>query len=258
MALLTAYLDESGTDGRSPVVAVAGYVSTDKLWNEFQCEWCDFLTKNGINVFHATDLIAGYGEFTNAKGWSKKRRENALRIADKLIAKYVLHGVAAYTTIADCEKFLPLRDANGTRKKLSAEYLTSGVMVVNLITSWAEENGYKEPINFVFEDGAKGKGYLLEATKHAKKQSIVRGHLIGDILFGDKKKVPQLHTADRLVHLFCKSINCFLVDENSVNEGLPTLSRIKLNKVHVLDNENFPLLAKELKLDSAEIYEKES
>jgi hypothetical protein len=257
VALLTAYLDESGTDGRSGVVAVAGYVSTAELWDSFQCQWSDFLTKNGINVFHATDLIAGYGEFTNAKGWGKKRREAALQIADKLIAKYVLHGVGTYTTIADCEKFLPLRDDNGTRKKFSAEYLTSGVMAVNLITSWAEERGYEEPINFVFEDGVKGKGYLLEATKHAKRQSAIRGHLIGEVLFGDKKKLPQLHAADRLAHLFCKSLNCFLVNENS-NEGMRELSTIKLNKVHVMDSENFPLLAKKMKLDSANIYEYET
>lgn len=255
MSNLIAYFDESGTDGRSSLVAVAGYVSTAELWNEFQNEWQSFLVKNGIEIFHATDLINNYRDFTKEKGWNKKRAESALRIADKLIAKYVLYGVATYTTIADCEKLFPLKDKNGKRRKFSAEYLISGVMAVNLITNWAEENGYTEPIELIFEDGAHGKGYLYDATKPNKGIEKPRGYLIGDISFRDKKNAPQLQAADRLVHLACKSINKFLLDEKSVNKEIEELLKVKLVKVHRMDGEILPELAKELNLNVSEIYE---
>ncbi len=260
MTKLIAYFDESGTHDGSPIVAVGGYISTVKHWDEFQREWTQFLSKNSISKFHATDLAGGYKEFSKVNGWSKKRAESALRIADKLIAKHVLYGAVAYTTVADCEKYFPLKDKNGTRKKFSAEYLNSGVMVTNLITNWAEQNGYTEPIRFVFEDGVTGKGYLMQALVWAKKLNGARAHLIGDVSFeykknvGDRKGVPQLHTADRLVHLACKSIGKFLIDENSADEGRMQLVKLKLGNVHKLDSENFPLLAQELNLDS-EIYE---
>ena len=169
--MLTAYLDESGTDGRSAIVAVGGYVSTDDLWNKFRDEWQEFLNIEKIKIFHTTDLLALRGEFGDNNIWDRIRSESVSQRADKIIEKYVLFGVTAYTNIADCELIFPLKDVNGGRKKFSAEYLLSGTMVINLITSWAEENEYRDPIKFVFEDGAKGKGYLLEAIKSAKKNN---------------------------------------------------------------------------------------
>lgn len=260
MIKLTAYFDESGTDGRSPIVAVGGYISTNELWNEFQNEWNQFLSNNDIEVFHSTDLQSGYRAFTKEKGWSKKRAESAMRIADKLISKYVLYGVIAYTTVVDCEKVFQLKDAKGKRKKFSAEYLNSGIMVTNLITRWAEENGYTEPIEFVFEDGVNGKGYLMQALDCAKKQGKDRTHLISSVSFASKKEFPQLHAVDRLVNLGCRSINSFLKDENSVdNEKIrKLLVELKLGNVHAMDSKNFPILAESLGLDVAEIYEKEN
>lgn len=39
MVMLTVYADESGTDGRSPIVAVGGYVSEVPQWDDFQKAW---------------------------------------------------------------------------------------------------------------------------------------------------------------------------------------------------------------------------
>lgn len=252
---LIAYFDESGTDGRSPIVAVAGYLSTSELWDAFQIEWEKFLFNNNIEVFHATDLINGYGEFTIEKGWSKKRAGSALRIADNIIEKHVLYGVATYTTIVECEKVFPLKDKNGRRRKFSAEYLISGVMAVNLITNWAEKKGFSNSIKLVFENGANGKGYLHDATKPFKENKKPRENLIGKMTFEDKKEVPQLHAADRLVHYSCQSINKFLRDENSADTEFKSLLKLKLENVHCMDAENFPQLVKELNLDISEIYQ---
>lgn len=252
---LIAYFDESGTDGRSPIVAVAGYLSTKQNWNEFKVEWQKFLLKNDIEVFHATDLINGYKEFSLEKGWSEKRRKSALRIADRIIEKNVLYGLATYTTLEDCEKFFPLKDKNGRRKKFSAEYLISGVMAVNLVTNWAKKNNYLNPIKFVFEDGAQGKGYLFDATKPYRKNKKPRENLIGKLTFEDKKQFPQLQAADRLVHYACKSLNKFLNDENSADKEIQKLYKLKLENVHCMDAENFPDLARRLNLDIKEIYQ---
>src|SRR5437868_5022689 len=100
MVMLTAYFDESGTDGRSPIVAVGGHLSTVERWEAFQLEWKGFLQNNGVQTFHATDLIHGYGEFTKDRGWNKKRAESALRIADKIVSKHILYGVVGCTRIA--------------------------------------------------------------------------------------------------------------------------------------------------------------
>jgi hypothetical protein len=252
---LIAYFDESGTDGQSPLVAVAGYLSTKELWKDFENEWQIFLSNNNIEIFHATNLINGYKEFSLEKGWSKKRRESAIRIADRIIEKHVLYGLATYTTIEDCEKVFPLKDKNGRRKKFSAEYLISGVMAVNLVTNWAKENNYFNPIKLVFEDGAQGKGYLSDATKPNRNYKKPRENLMGKITFEDKNASLQLQAADRLVHFACKSINKFLIDENSAEKEIQKLNKLKLENVHCMDAENFPDLARKLNLDISEIYQ---
>ena len=115
VTMLTVYADESGTDGRSPLVAVGGYISTKDKWDSFQEKWDDFCSKNDIGIFHATDLIAQRGEFS---GWTKKRAESAFRIADNLISEHVLYGAVGYTTIAACEKVFPLKHPErGKRRK---------------------------------------------------------------------------------------------------------------------------------------------
>jgi hypothetical protein len=242
MAMLTVYADESGTDGRSPIVAVGGYVSEVPLWDDFQNAWNEMRIEKGIDVWHTAYLLSGKGDFTPDKGWNAERVADAVQAADDIIEKYALYGVTAYTNIADCEIVFPLRDENGTRKKFSAEYLLSGLGVVNAITGWAEENEYTEPIRFVFEDGANGRGYLMDALKHAKKSKGVRAHLIGGVSLEDKKKIPQLHPADKLIHLACNTINLFDRDRDAAREAIRQLVKAKLGKVLVYDKENLPLL----------------
>ncbi len=249
MVMLTAYLDESGKDGRTPVFAVGGYVSSVEDWNNFQIEWEDFRTKNGIEAFHSTDLINGYGEFEN---WKPKRREHALRIADRIIRKNVLFGAVTLADIAECEKVLPLKSRDGKRAKYSLEYALAGCQVVNLIVKWAKNSGYTEPINFIFEDGMKGqgKGQLMDALTHGAKDEP----LIGSVTFANKN-LPQLSSADRLISLACKTYNCFVVDANSVHNERAELGKAKLGSVHIFDGENMPKLAELWGLD---VYEKES
>jgi len=46
-AMLTVYLDESGTDGKSPIVMVGGYVSTVARWEQFAIDWDKFVKQEG-------------------------------------------------------------------------------------------------------------------------------------------------------------------------------------------------------------------
>jgi hypothetical protein len=213
LAMLTAYFDESGTDGRSPIVAVGGYVSTQQLWGQFQREWKQFLTDEGIGVFHTTDLLSMRGEFTAKAGWSTEWVTRVMEKADSIIARHTLFGIVSYTHIEECEKAFPLKDENGTRKKYSAEYLFSGVQMVWGISQWARENGFTKPIKYVFEDGATGKGYLADAMSAARRDLNNQDRsLIGGISFEDKNAVPQLQAADKLIQQARKAIvrfNCY-------------------------------------------------
>jgi hypothetical protein len=235
--MLTVYADESGTHGNSPIVAVGGYVSTVELWSNFQIEWVRFVDEDVKAEFHTTDMLALQGDFAEDKGWNRNRIDQVLARADAIIESHVLFGVASYTEIKECEKVFPLKDKNGTRKKFSAEYLLSAVQLSWSIAAWAKENGYTEPIDYVFESGASGAGYLLQALDHGRKVDS----LIGSVSFADKKRVYQLHSADKLVQQSRRAIVRFLAGhETDVIAG--RLIKAKLGKVMRMDSENLPLL----------------
>lgn len=249
IAMLTVYLDESGTDGRSPIVTVAGYISTVDLWEIFDVEWDAFAQSMEFDIYHRADLLSQRGEFLPEKGWDKERVEMVDLCAAGIISKYVLCGFAAFTRIETCEDVFPVRGPftnRKLRKKFSHEYTLAGVKVVQLIAGWAKENGYTEPIRFVFEDGAKGKGYLAEIITQAKKNvdADLVG-LIGGLSFEDKKAVPQLQSADRLAHLACQSYGMWLRDSTLPDEMFAQVAAAKLHHVFELGPGNLPLMLKE-------------
>ncbi len=80
MAFLAAYFDESGTHDSSPVVVVAGVVSSTKQWLKFDQRWCKALAEEKISVFHMTDFESSEEEF---KGWApEKKRPFIIRLLE--------------------------------------------------------------------------------------------------------------------------------------------------------------------------------
>jgi len=78
-----AYLDESGKDGRSPVIVVAGYLSRVQQWTTFCREWRELLDDHDLESFHMTDFERGGGPFS---GWSDNDRHKCLQRAYRIIA----------------------------------------------------------------------------------------------------------------------------------------------------------------------------
>jgi hypothetical protein len=236
--MLTVYADESGTHDSSAIVAVGGYVSTSPLWDRFQREWKQLLADEQIgDVFHTADLLSRRGEMTTTRGWDEDRVTRVMERADSIIAAYTLFGIVAYIETESCERAFPLKDENGTRKKYSAEYLISGTQLAWGSSRWARENHYTRPIQYVFEDGANGAGYLREALSAARENGE---RLIGGVAF-ESKRTLQLQAADKLVQQSRRAIARHLSGKDT-DKAVQRLISAKLGKVYRLDGENLPLL----------------
>jgi len=114
-AMLTVYLDESGTDGKSPIVMGGGYLSTVKRWEEFAIDWDKFVKEEGLAYYHRTD-IAG------VKG--KIEAEMLEQRAIAVIHKHILFGVLGFAEIAACVKRNPHfnSETKEGRRPFSTEY----------------------------------------------------------------------------------------------------------------------------------------
>jgi hypothetical protein len=92
VAVLQAYLDESGTHAQSPVVMIGGFVASADLWGLIETDWNGILANIGVPYFHASECEAGDGIY-----WSIPRElRDALFVGlSKVIAKH--HPIAAYS-----------------------------------------------------------------------------------------------------------------------------------------------------------------
>ncbi len=71
--ILTAYIDESGTHGPSPVSVMAGYVADARQWHKFDKRTSKLFRRYGVDICHAIDLKRGDGAF---RGWSVDKKSN--------------------------------------------------------------------------------------------------------------------------------------------------------------------------------------
>ena len=64
LVMLQAFFDESGTDGLSRIVAIAGYVTTAETWATVEAAWREHLANYGMRTFRMAACRAGRGEFS--------------------------------------------------------------------------------------------------------------------------------------------------------------------------------------------------
>src|SRR5438105_4466057 len=69
--ILTAYYDESGTHGGSPLTVLAGFVGSGDEWVGFEREWQKVLKKHKITHVRAKHL---WHRQKQHKGWSYQRQ----------------------------------------------------------------------------------------------------------------------------------------------------------------------------------------
>jgi hypothetical protein len=160
VTVLEAYFDESGTHGeQSGAVTVAGFVAASEQWTAFASEWKDFLLKEGITLFHRTDLEFFTGEFKREKGWDEHRRDRIVSEAQHVISKHVHLGFAHSVIKVHYDEVV----TGEARQRLGAQHYTFCAQAcMRKIAAWAQQESHKEAITYVFEAGAKGTGQLTQ------------------------------------------------------------------------------------------------
>jgi len=87
----SARLDETGTDGRSPYVIVAGGVTPPELWAKAEVSWKNLLSTRGVSAFHSKEFNEGSGDF---EGWGDLKRKNFVKAQEKIVRNNVAIPIA--------------------------------------------------------------------------------------------------------------------------------------------------------------------
>lgn len=246
---MKAYLDASGSDGKSRFLAVCGYVADEQEWDAFRADWLAMLDGEGVHVFHMTDLMSLQREFSRKNGWNEKRRDRFLGQACKIITERTKFGVSGVINIADCEAYFPLQKSGlpkvKNRKKYSKEYAIATLSCIDGISRLARRHGHCDHIQYVFESGDGGYSEVEEAFRISCGDEEQREHyLIKGWETKHKADAPELQSADMLAHqirsAFLRGGSLERIDlERNV---IPGLIRSQDKWIYFYDKENLPIM----------------
>lgn len=92
VAIFSARLDETGTDGRSKFTLVGGAIAPPASWDGLEARWGALLKRSGVDAYH-------WKEFNDPRDptfgpWSKLKRERFVAAQEKIIAQHTSFRVA--------------------------------------------------------------------------------------------------------------------------------------------------------------------
>lgn len=195
--LLTAYIDESGTHGDSPLTIMAGYVGHSGQWRKFDKKWVRTLSKLELTHFHAKDFIRRRGEF---KGWDATQSLKLIDRIDDICRRHGLFGFVASLRNSDYDEFYI---GEGRPRKIQADSrygLCFRLCMMFLPEMIKHIVGDKEvTLHIVMESGHKNAGDVVRIFDLFKKQASPEfARMAGTLTFADKKECYGIQAADSL------------------------------------------------------------
>lgn len=227
--MLTAYFDDSGTDLNSPLVVVAGYLSSDHMWESFNVRWANLLLKNGVTQMRRSKLESLEGEF---KGWIPDQRTEFVKKAHAVIRKFTYLPIGIAIVKADFEEAFPV---NSTARRFGLySWCIHGCLAA--LGEWCEKRNHREPITFVFEAGTEGrdqvhKTFTVLCANPEKRPP--RACPIKSWSFAPKKVLP-LQAADLIAYEFYKFTKNHAIDRGRHKIRLSALDLFSSTDISLL------------------------
>jgi hypothetical protein len=188
MATYSAYFDES-TGNKSPILVVAGFLSTDAKWMMFEREWREVLAEFKIIAFHAQHFAMRKGEFLDM--------EEAVRqsLYGKLLRIIQQRTMLGFATVMHCKEFSRVFKGND-RRDIGSMYNICCTACHLEVGEWAQKNYQIEPIAYFFDAGNKNTGEVSKTFLETQKRPENIGYRMGTIAFEDDEFVIPLQAAD--------------------------------------------------------------
>lgn len=169
VAVIEAYVDESGTHSGSPILSVAAYAGRHEQWTEFLSEW-------GEQDFHAKE---------NQYDKLKPRLFDVIDLCK-------LEGIAAWVRPEEFNQHA----APELRSNLGNAYAVCAFSCAIGVCKWARENSIG-PVSFVVEKGQPNAEYVERVLKALMDD---QHYGIASVASVGKREFVQLVTADFLAH----------------------------------------------------------
>ena len=183
MAYVIAHSDASyNQHGEDPLIHTVGtYICTDEDWREFRDDWKSYIHSHGVDNFHTTDFFRAQREIRKGrrdrlgskdfyKNWNEADFDPFLDGLHRIInakrkdENYRMEAFIGSHVKADFLATLP--DELKNEPGCTSHYIWNVANNMESIAQWADWNGYKDPIHYVFATGDRPEGNNLEMWFH--------------------------------------------------------------------------------------------
>jgi hypothetical protein len=195
--MLTMYLDESYSHAPKPLIyTVAGYLSEDSRWREFEKHWGAALSDEGLEYFHMSEFAQG---IHNYQDWPEDRRRRLLRKLHGIIHENTLADFSISVVVAAFDEIITpdIREGFGGKPHVFA-----AIGCLKSIAAWVDDNALakEEKIFYIFEQGATDGTALPQVFERYFNDDRQREmYRLEGFAFRDKKEMP-LQAADVLAY----------------------------------------------------------
>ncbi|WP_212758294.1 DUF3800 domain-containing protein [Usitatibacter palustris] len=186
---IEAYFDESGTDGKSRHLCVAGYIFDRDRCAEMTFKWSRMLSEFQLPYFRMSQCAPDPGNGPFARLSKAQRIDVATRAID-LIKSHAIQGVA----VSVDKRFAHLIPTYGYYR---SPYTFACWHVLMAVRRWMQKAHFKGDASYFFEDGhqSQGEAHRLMSAIFAEPllKAAYRASSFG---FGKKEEMRPLQCAD--------------------------------------------------------------
>ena len=188
VAFYSAYFDES-TAPKSPVLVVAGFLSTDAQWVLFEREWKGVLAEHNLTAFHMQHFAKNKSPY---RSMSEPEKQKLLGSLLDIIRSRAKMGFATVVHVADFKDVM----AGKIRGKVGSPYYLACAGCQLDIGKWAKKNYQIEPIAYFFDAGHKNWKELAQAFIAEKNNPANTEYRLGPLTFEHDNVLVPLQAAD--------------------------------------------------------------
>jgi hypothetical protein len=191
--MLYFFLDDSGTDARSAVITMAGYVALAHHWAIFDKRAKKLYEQYGITQLHASDFRGTKGEFA---GWSGDKKMKFVRELFMLVRKCCVLGVSVSILK---EGYRAAGKREGLNKNISAYGMCFNIIVEQIHNAKELAALAHHGISFRVEKGNKNNPDVEQRFEYfADHEKLV--DIIRTMKFVDKEHSAAIQLADLLAY----------------------------------------------------------
>jgi Protein of unknown function (DUF3800) len=185
-----AYFDESGSDDKSSVLCVAGYIIEKNAAAEMDVKWLDVLEKFNLPFFRMSACAHGSPPFDNM---TKDERIEVEKQMIAIIKSYTTYGIAVTVEPHTFAQIMPELPEAGSAYSFCAHTCLVGVKW------WANQHKYRGDIAYFFESGHRSQSEANNIMNKLFDDPQQRAdHRYASHTFADKAKARPLQAADLL------------------------------------------------------------